>query len=225
MRCPSRFLTVMVVALFLAACHTTDTDPVSFNDRGMTYAKKGLYDRAIQDFDQAIRGKPDHAAAFNNRGMAYSEKGLYDRAIQDYDQAIRLKPDYAAAFSNRGIAYMQKGLDARAIQNFDQTIRLEPDYVVAQNNKAWLLATAPEAHLRDGAAAVRAAERAVRLKDSLEHRDTLAAAYAEAGRFADAVREQEKAIAMLRSAGRTNDIPDFESRLDLYRTGRPYREK
>ena len=70
----------------------------------------GQYDRAIQDYDQAIRLNPNWAEAFNNRGRAYSDKGQHDRAIQDLDQAIRLNPNFAEAFYNRGHAYADKAV-------------------------------------------------------------------------------------------------------------------
>ena len=64
----------------------------------------------------------------------------------------------------------------------------------------------------------------MRLKDDAPYRGTLAAAYAEAGRFDDAVAEQERAIEMLRTTGRDDEIADFQNRLDLYRYGQPYRD-
>ncbi len=87
-----------------------------------------------------------------------------------------------------------------------------------------MLATASNAQARDGREAVRLAREAVRLDDHPGYRDTLAAAYAEAGRFDDAVAEQERAIEMLRAAGRHDEVADYRSRLDLYRRGQPYRE-
>ena len=87
-----------------------------------------------------------------------------------------------------------------------------------------MLATAGNAQFRDGRVAVRLAREAVRLNDIPNYRDTLAAAFAEAGRFGDAVAEQERAIEMLRAAGRHDKLADFQSRLDLYRRGQPYRE-
>lgn len=82
---------------------------VTFNNRGDAYHQKGNYDRAIQDYDQAIRLNPGFALALNNRGLAYEDKGNYDRAIQDYDQAIRLNPSLVAAFNNRGMVKRMKG--------------------------------------------------------------------------------------------------------------------
>jgi lipoprotein NlpI len=99
--------------------------------RGVAYRNKGNYDQAIQDFDKAIRLKPDIAEAFNNRGVTYDYKGDYELAIQDYNHVIKLRPDYAPAFNNRGLVYHEKGEYDRAIQDFDQAIRLKPGYAEA----------------------------------------------------------------------------------------------
>ncbi len=98
----------------------------SFINRGGAYGNKGDYDRAIQDFDAALRLNPKSADALHNRGLTYARKGEYDRAIQDYDQAIRLNPNDAQAFNNRGNVYVTKGQYDRAIQDYDQAIRLNP---------------------------------------------------------------------------------------------------
>ncbi len=148
----------------------------------------------------------------------------HDRAIRDYDQAIRLSSDYAFAFNNRGNAYKTMGEYDRAITDYDQAIRLKPDYAGPYNIKAWLLATVRDASVRNGEEAVRLAQEAVRLSDDPNYRDTLAAAYAEAGQFDDAVAEQERAIEMLRTARRGDEVADYQTRLDLYRYGQPYRE-
>ena len=203
----------------------------AFNNRGNAYSDKGEYDRAIRDFDQAIQLKPDYAYAFDNRGLAYSYKREYDRAIRDFDQAIQLKPDDAFAFNNRGAAYYYKGEYDRAIRDYDQAIQLKPDYARAFNNKAnalngkaWKLATSSSAYERDGVAAVLLAREAVGIYDDPPVRDTLAAAYAEAGQFDNAVAEQERAIEMLRAAGQYDKVADYQTRLDLYRSRQPYRE-
>ena len=164
------------------------------------------------------------ASILYSRGWRYGAKGEYDRAIADLDQAIRLKPDYNQAFRDRGRVYHIKGEYDRAIADFNQAIRLRPDYARAFNELAWLLATTRDTRLRDGSRAVKLAKEAVRLNDTPAHRDTLAAAFAEAGRFDDAVAEQERAIEMTQAAGKHDKVSDFRSRLDLYRRRQPFRK-
>ena len=88
-------------ALIQSGRETATGLAVAFYNRGNAYNKNGRYDRAIADYDQAIRLDPNQAHAFRNRGAVYAAKGQYDRAIQDYDQAILLDPHDAGAFNNR----------------------------------------------------------------------------------------------------------------------------
>jgi tetratricopeptide (TPR) repeat protein len=83
-------------------------------------------DRAISDYDEAIRLNPKDVSAYVNRGDAYRHNGDYDRAISDYDQAISLAPERAIAYFSRGFAYARKGDYDRAIADYDQAIRLDP---------------------------------------------------------------------------------------------------
>ena len=99
-----------------------------FNNRGNAYNAKGDRDRAIADFDEAIRLNPNNSNAFNNRGSAYNAKGDRDRAIVDYDKAIGINPGYAAAFYNRGNAYYAKGDRDRAVVDYDRAILLNPAF-------------------------------------------------------------------------------------------------
>ncbi|MFI5073143.1 MAG: tetratricopeptide repeat protein [Terriglobales bacterium] len=99
----------------------------SLDSRGWAYYRTGEYDKALQDFNQAIHLKPDYAYAFNNRGLVYYKLGNYDRAIEDFNQAVLLKPDFATAFDNRGLAYESKNDIERAFRDFDQAAKLRPD--------------------------------------------------------------------------------------------------
>jgi tetratricopeptide (TPR) repeat protein len=89
-------------ALIESGQETDEVLAVAFFVRGISYDNKQDYDRAIQDYNEAIRLDPNHSYVFTNRGNVYFYKQDYDRAIQDYNEAIRLDPNYANAFHNRG---------------------------------------------------------------------------------------------------------------------------
>src|SRR5258705_8620399 len=96
------------------ACGANPTAPFKTShvdalySRGLTYSNKGLWDRAIQDFDLAITLNPNYSDALNNRGLAYIGKGQYDRAIQNFDQVLKLDPKDADAIRNRAMAIARK---------------------------------------------------------------------------------------------------------------------
>jgi tetratricopeptide (TPR) repeat protein len=108
----------------------------AFNTRGIGYRLKGEYDRAIQDYNQAIRINAKFATAYNNRAIAYDTKGDYDRAIADYEQAIKLKPS-AETYFNRGNAHLGKSHYDHAIDDYNQAIKLKPDFAAAFDNRCW----------------------------------------------------------------------------------------
>lgn len=118
-------------ALIQSGKYTEKQLAIVFMHRGSGYVEKGQHDRAIQDFDHAIKLDPNIAGAFNGRGQAYADQGQYDRAIQDYDHGTKLDPSNSYPFRGRGDAYYNKGQYDRAIQNYDQAIKLNPYYVKA----------------------------------------------------------------------------------------------
>lgn len=100
---------------------------LAFTSRGLAFREKRQWDKAIADYDEALRINPHIAATLTNRGNAYYFKGQFDRAIKDYDEAIRLSPNLSEAFSNRGNVYRKTGQYDRAIQDYDKAIQIEPD--------------------------------------------------------------------------------------------------
>jgi tetratricopeptide (TPR) repeat protein len=123
-------------AVIKAARDRSEKLAEAFNNRGIGYRFKGDYDRAIQDYNQAIKLNPKFAGAYNNRGVALERKNEYDRAISDYDQAIKLKPSAEAHF-NRGNAQLGRSLYDRAIDDYNQAIKLKPDFAAAFDNRCW----------------------------------------------------------------------------------------
>ena len=102
------------------------TEAARQRTEGETAGRAGDLDRAIANFNEAIRLNQNDAVAYYDRGYAYSHKGDYDRAIADFTESIRLDPMDGRAFFNRGWAYGNKGDYDRALTDFNETIRLNP---------------------------------------------------------------------------------------------------
>ena len=115
-------LILIALALFISACaaHPTpkpEDNAEAYFVRGVTYARKGQYDKAIADFTKAIELNPRHAEAYINRGLAYKNTGQYDQAISDCTKAIEINPRDAEAYNNRAIAYYFREEHDRAWQD------------------------------------------------------------------------------------------------------------
>lgn len=105
---------------------------IAYTNRGGTYSDKGEFDRAIADFDQAIKLSPNLVGAYYNRGKTYHRKGNYHRAIADYTQAVSLNPKFVEAYSNRGNAYEKSGQRDKAVADFRKALELRPEDKVAK---------------------------------------------------------------------------------------------
>jgi tetratricopeptide (TPR) repeat protein len=169
---------------------------------------------------QQRQDEPRDAKFYNNRGIAFAEKGQYDRAISDFNQAIEINPRYNKAYNNRGIVYRLTGQYNEAISDFNKSIAINALDAEAYNNLAWLLATAGAQGFRNGKKAVELALDACRLSDwrNAEYLDTLAAAYARAGDFDNAVKWQEKVL----ESSKSFDTSEFRQRLHFYRERKPW---
>ncbi|WP_445247829.1 tetratricopeptide repeat protein [Microcoleus sp. OTE_8_concoct_300] len=118
----------LTAALSVAKPNNAALDPTAiYFYRGNAYYKQKEYDRAIEDYNQALLLNPKDVDALYNRGNAYYNKGEYDRAIADYNQALLLNPKYAEALYNRGIAYELKGDKVKAIESYSQALAVAQD--------------------------------------------------------------------------------------------------
>jgi len=118
--------------------HETPTDLArAFDWRGYALVKKGQYDRAIDDFDQAIKIDPNNASAFSNRGAAYEIKDQYDHAIENYDQAIKLNPNLAIAWNNRCGIRAAIGQLQQALADCNEALRLRPANAGTLDNRGF----------------------------------------------------------------------------------------
>ncbi len=199
---------------------------MAHNNLGVALSQAGRLQEAIGQFEQAARLKPDDAEAHVNLGNVSLHTGKVQEAIGYYEQAVRLNPNFATAHRGLGLALKRMGRASEAAVQYEEALRINPDYLEALNNLAWLLATRAPTEGADPVRAVALAERACKLTDNqvATYLDTLAAAYAAAGRFGDAVGTAQKAIPLADSAAQTQLVSKIEMRLELYRANRAYYE-
>lgn len=192
---------------------------------GRALAEQGKFAQAEHHFQAALRISPLDADAHKFYGIALVNQGRVHKAILHLREALRSRPD-AETHLYLADAYRGLGRPDAAIAHCRAALRLEPDAPEALNNLAWLLATAHEPRLRNGFEAVQLAERACALTGFNDARclGTLAAAYAEASRFEDAIVTAEKAIAQARSTGDTKLAKALVHLVQLFRAGKPYHE-
>jgi Flp pilus assembly protein TadD len=189
-------------------------------------ARKGRSDEAIVHYEEAIRLQPNYADAYYNRGNVLFTKGRTDEAIADWEKTLQLQPNDADAHTGLGNALLQKGALQEAIAHYETALALSPEDPHSRNNLAWVLATASDASIRDGTKAVGFAQEAVQLSGGREPRflRTLAAAYAESGRFFEARAVAQQAALIATMQGKTDVSNRLEKDLVLYRGHLPLRE-
>ena len=215
--------TVEAMEHYRQALRIEPDDAKTHNKLATTLQNHGRIAEAIEQYQQVLRIKPDDAQAHTNLGIALNLHGNSKEAIDHFRQALRIDPDDAQAHTSLGIALGVQGDFPAAIRQYTRALDLNPDIPLALNSLARIRATHPDAKLRDGAEAVRLAERCCKLSGYrvATALNTLAAAYAEAGRFDDAIKWQTKAIELAPAARKA----DLRARLKLYRAGKPYRDR
>jgi Flp pilus assembly protein TadD len=198
----------------------------ALDNLGVALVAKGRFDEAIVNYHKAIQIKPNFYGALDNLGVALVARGRFDEAIENFHKAIQVNPNRPEIYFQLGVALGQSGRIQEAMVQYREALRLNPDLAEALNNLAWILAASSNDGLRNGTEAVRLAEHAC----ELTHHEkplligTLAAAYAEAGRFPEAVTTAEKAEQLATKVGLTAVATKNRQLLELYRAGKPYHE-
>ena len=195
------------------------------NNFGVVLMQKEKLDEAADHFRRALAIQPHYAAAHANLGLVLGRQGRGDEAMAQFQQAVEIKADFADAHCHLAVALGERGQYDEALQHFRRAVELTPDSAEARNDLAWLLATCPATALRNGGEAIVHARRAIRLSGDVPSMlDTLAAAYAEAGRFPEALAAARQALDV---AARQNDqalAGVLRARIALYQAGKPFHQ-
>ena len=189
-------------------------------------ARKGLSDEAMVHYEEALRLQPNYADAYYNRGSVLFAEGRIDEAIADWEKALQLQPNDADAHTGLGNAFLRQGLLKEAIAHYERALTLSPQDPHSRNNIAWVLATASDPSIRDGARAVEFAQQAVMLSGGRDPHfiRTLAAAYAESNRFSEAIAAAEQGITIAALQGKSGLANTLKKDIILYREHIPLRE-
>ena len=203
------------------------TSWLAHNSLGLLLKHQGRTKEAIEQYHQALQIKPDSWEVLNNLGNTFYDKGQFDEAVDYYLRALDKWPDYQVAKKNLGNALLLEGQSEPAMAHYQAAIKLEPNNVMFLNNLAWRLATSPQARLRNGPEAVQLAEQACQLTGYQQPQfvGTLAAAYAEAGRFEEAVTTSESAYNLAQSLGQESLALKDQQLLQLFKARQTYQEQ
>jgi tetratricopeptide (TPR) repeat protein len=193
---------------------------------GMVFFQKAQVDEAIVHFQEVLKIHPDFAEANHNLGAAFLQKGQMNEAIAYYQKAVQLEPLNAEFQSNLGYALFLRGEVREAIAHYQTSLEIQPQNAITCKNLAWILATCPEASVRNGAKAVKLAEQAARLSGSPDpiFIGTLAAAYAEAGRFSEAIATAQRAQQLALDQSNPDLVNALQGQIGLYQAGSPFRD-
>jgi tetratricopeptide (TPR) repeat protein len=189
------------------------------------YYLQGRPAESEREFHRAILADPTMADAYYDLGGLLQEQHRHAEAAKNYRKAIELEPTLAKAYFALGKTLAAQGQYGNAIQTIRRGLEVEPRAMVMGDELAWLMATAPDATLRDATRAIQISEQIaeVTARQQPKPLSTLAAAYAEAGRFDDAVRTAKEAMALATAQNLTNLVTEIDSELRLYQQGKPYR--
>jgi protein O-mannosyl-transferase len=210
---------------FKAVLQQTPNSPVAHQNLGNLFATKGNSEAALSEYSQAIALDPTNTIVRESLASLLLKESKSNDAVRILEQGLRLRPTPDTCSMLASI-YVEEGKTAEGVQLYRNALQMAPDSLAILNNLAWILATSRDDTVRNGAEAIKLAEKACSLS---QYKfpvllGTLAAAYAEAGRFADAISTAEKACAEASASGKTAVLKKNQELLELYRGGRAYHE-
>ncbi len=196
------------------------------NNYAIMLGRAGRIDEAIQQFQMALRLAPDTAATHFNLANLLVKQHAQDEAMAHYSEALRLNPVLVEAHCNIASILREKGRVEDAAAHYIAALQTKGGYLPAMMGLAWIYATASgESRNQHAAEAVRLAEQACQISGRKQSGplDLLAAAYANAGRFEEAVKTGKEAFAIAKAAGEDDFADSIRARIALYKKGSPFR--
>jgi tetratricopeptide (TPR) repeat protein len=196
------------------------------NGIAIALSVSGDSDGAITHLRKATQINPDFFEAYYNLGLELAKKNRVNEAIDAWLNTVRIRPNFAAGHENLGYAFYLQGRFADSLAHLRLALQADPDRISDLNLAASLLATCPDSSIRNSADALAFADRAQTLTHGQDAAilDTLSAAYAEAGRFPNAIEIEQQAIAVATQQGKSALSSTLKVHLTRYESNTPLRE-
>jgi tetratricopeptide (TPR) repeat protein len=211
---------------FTAALGLQEAYQGARTELALIFLLRGEYVHAASEFTALVAAQPNDAAGHSGLGTSLCLSGKHEQAIDSFGRALALEPTNVRCYFDLAHAYQAMGRGDLAAPYYRKGLEIDLHYPLEAARSAWVLATHPNPTRRNGTMAIRLASQACEATErpGADLRDTLAAAYAEAGRFEDAVSEARGAVALASSAGNASLVDRVSRRLKLYERKEPYRD-
>jgi cytochrome c-type biogenesis protein CcmH/NrfG len=186
--------------------------------------KAGQSQRSVALYEDGLRLDPSHTQARVNLALTLFRLRRYQEARPHLERALLQRSRSAELQAHMALIYEHLGRSADAVRHHREALRLRPDLVSSANNLAWILATDPDPAIRSPSESIRVATAIVEAGPGRrpEFLDTLAAGYAAAGRFEDAVEIAREAVKRADGRGDAALAEDIRARLAVYEAGQPF---
>jgi protein O-mannosyl-transferase len=196
------------------------------NNLGSALASKGEYEGAIAQYRKALGIKPDYLEAQNNLGKALFMKGDLAEAVAQYQNILKITPRSADTYGHLGEALLQKGETKEAVDSWQKSLEINSGQVNVQKALAWVLATTPEAALRNGPKAMALAAQANQLSGGGNPMilRILAAAHAETGSYGQAVDTARRALELAKTQKNDALAAALQKEIKFYEANTPVRD-
>ena len=207
---------------FQSAIDMGSQTAVIYIARGMILLNKRDPKKALVELKRAQEIDPRHPDVYAAIASMFMMQGKTDKALKVLDQAVEIDPQCADSHGNRAVIFLALGKYDRALDDLEDLLRLAPNSARAQRERAWILATCPDAKVRNGELAMASASKACEWTAWKEPKSlaTLAAACSEAGDFDGALKWQQKAVDLL--PDKNPDKREYRGLLDRYKAKKPY---
>ena len=188
--------------------------------------RHGLGQAALEHFRIVLQSNPDDASSLYNAGLANLGLRKFGDAVKLFRAAIRIRPNDADTHFHLANALQATGQTAESLEHLRHSVELKPDSPFAANNLAWILATHPDAKVRNGDEAVRLARRICESSDfsNASTVATLAAALAESNQFDEAVKMNRLAIELATKRKNKELQAKLQQRQSLYESKHAFRD-